>query len=125
MLESGGDAFDGSHPYGEVFLKASIRMLDDVGMGKDGTKTSAHSDWKYEQALCKSLLEPQFAISSDKQAGYLGQYKSVTRSMKSMQDVVLNIADVMERSLALMTWEHPIKTGRAAGWDTPGVILRG
>ena len=102
-------------PYGEVFLKASLRLL-----AADAPGNAAN--WRYEQALCKSLLEPTFRISRDKRAGYLGQYKSVTRSMKAMQDIVLWMASQVERVNALLTWTHPVKTALVAAGLAAGVL---
>ncbi|KAH8088627.1 hypothetical protein JL720_6573 [Aureococcus anophagefferens] len=99
----GAEPTDGPHAYGEVFVKASIRLLDN--------STSQTANWQYEQALCKSLLEPTFKIKEEKGAGYIGQYKSATRTMKSMQDSVLFMAAQLERVHALFTWAHPMKTG--------------
>ena len=99
----GAEPTDGPHAYGEVFVKASIRLLDN--------SNSQTANWQYEQALCKSLLEPTFKIKEEKGAGYIGQYKSATRTMKSMQDSVLFMAAQLERVHALFTWAHPMKTG--------------
>ena len=99
----GAEPTDGPHAYGEVFVKASIRLLDN--------SSSQTANWQYEQALCKSLLEPTFKIKEEKGAGYIGQYKSATRTMKSMQDSVLFMAAQLERVHALFTWAHPMKTG--------------
>ena len=86
--------------YGEVRVRCSLRLLE--------TETSPK--WRYEQALCASLLEPTFEIKADARAGYVGQYKSGIRTLKNMQDNVLWAAGVAERAHALLTWAHPKKT---------------
>jgi hypothetical protein len=67
------------------------------------------ADWRSEQALCRTLLEPATQEGGSKK-GYVGQYKSVTRTMKRTQDDILWIAGLLERFLALCTWQHPRKT---------------
>lgn len=72
------------------------------------------ADWRSEQALCRSLLEPTAQGSADKKT-YVGQYKSVTRTMKRTQDDILWMAGLLERFLALCSWQHPRKTLFACG----------
>ena len=59
--------------------------------------------------FCRTLLEPATQEGGSKK-GYVGQYKSVTRTMKRTQDDILWIAGLLERFLALCTWQHPRKT---------------
>lgn len=73
------------------------------------SKKDGHG-WRHDQAIRRSLLEPHVHIENEKKVGYVGQYKDVTRSLKSMQNSVLSFATFLERFVALCTWVHPTKT---------------
>lgn len=87
---------------GKIRIAARTRLVTDRA-------PSCHA-WQHDQSVRRRLLEPEFVVESDKKAGYVGQYKDVTRSLKSMQDSILYMATVMERLVALCTWVHPTKT---------------
>ena len=54
------------HPCGEVLVRCQLRLLD-------SEHVSTGVDWRYEQSLCKSILEPHVVVKKDKGAGYVGQ----------------------------------------------------
>ncbi|KAJ8604766.1 hypothetical protein CTAYLR_001000 [Chrysophaeum taylorii] len=99
--------------FGSVRICARARVVDSASsldLSPPSEKHRHHSSWQHAQAIRRSILEPEIRIRDDKKAGYVGQYKDVARSLKSMQDSVLMLATYLERFVALCTWVHPAKT---------------
>lgn len=91
---------------GTVYVRIRLRELS-----REAPYTGAVGDrWEHAQALCRRMLEPAVQIETDKKAGVYGKYKSMTRTMKSMQDAALVTATQLERFVLLLSWVHPEKT---------------
>mmetsp|Transcript_25211 Transcript_25211/g.87069 ORF Transcript_25211/g.87069 Transcript_25211/m.87069 type:complete len:303 (-) Transcript_25211:254-1162(-) len=70
----------------------------------------------------RDLTDSKKQVADDKKSGYVGQYKSVTRSMKNAQDLAVSLAEFLECAVALCTWVHPEKTLLVACGLLAGVV---